>query len=110
VDHAGRALDLAARGGALRTEQEALRELRRLGRRVGRGGARRPLGASGLASLSAREREIADLVAAGHTNREIAARIFLSEKTVEAHLSHIFSKLGVTSRTAVAAVAIAGGP
>ena len=42
-------------------------------------------------------------MADGKTNRQIAAEIFLSEKTVESHLSHIFAKLGVRSRSAVAA-------
>ena len=42
--------------------------------------------------------EVAALVAAGNTNREIASTLYLSEKTVESHLSHIFTKLGVSSR------------
>jgi DNA-binding NarL/FixJ family response regulator len=100
--HLGEAQRLAARGGAVRTEREAIHDLRRLGRRIGRGGAR-AAGESGLSTLSTRQREIADLVAAGYTNREIAARIFLSEKTVESHLSQVFAKLGVASRAAVAA-------
>lgn len=41
------------------------------------------------------------LVSAGHTNREIAATVFLAEKTVEACLSRAFGKLGVTKRAAV---------
>jgi DNA-binding NarL/FixJ family response regulator len=70
--------------------------------RVGRGGSRAP-GTEGLAALSPREREIADLVAQGLTNREIGARLFLSEKTIETHLTRVFQKLGLRSRTQVAA-------
>ena len=62
---------------------------------------RRATGGPGLASLSGREREIADLVARGRTNREIAAELFLSEKTIESHLSKVFAKLGVSGRVAV---------
>ncbi len=102
VAHLTTAHELATAGGARRTADEATRELRRLGRRIGRGGAR-GTGATGVDSLSAREREIADLVARGMTNREIAVRTFLSEKTVESHLSKAFTKLGVTSRAALAA-------
>jgi DNA-binding NarL/FixJ family response regulator len=95
-----------AQAGAERLRDEAVREQRRLGRRVGRGG-RRARGESGPAALSARE--VADLVPAGRTNREIAARLFLSDKTVESHLSRIFGKLGVCSRGQVA-VRVAGTP
>jgi DNA-binding CsgD family transcriptional regulator len=55
--------------------------------------------------LTTREVEVLRLVAAGKTNPEIAAVLFLSEKTVARHLSNIFSKLDVTSRTAAAAFA-----
>jgi DNA-binding CsgD family transcriptional regulator len=51
--------------------------------------------------LTTREREIADLVMVGLTNQEVAARLFLSRRTVESHLSRIFAKLGVRSRTAM---------
>jgi RNA polymerase sigma factor (sigma-70 family) len=57
---------------------------------------------TGLASLSEREREVADLVEDRLTNREIAERLVLSEKTVERHLSRIFVKLGARSRVEVA--------
>ncbi|WNV88641.1 AAA family ATPase [Umezawaea sp. Da 62-37] len=53
-------------------------------------------------ALSAREWEVARLVADGLTNREIAARLFLSAKTVETHLARMFTKLGVKSRVGVA--------
>ena len=52
--------------------------------------------------LSGREREVAELVALGRTNKEIAAELFLSEKTVESHMSRLFGKLGVRSRAEVA--------
>jgi DNA-binding NarL/FixJ family response regulator len=54
--------------------------------------------------LSTREGEVATLVVAGLTNREIAKRLYLSPKTVETHLGRVFSKLGVRSRAAVAAM------
>ena len=96
----------AAASGAARVRDESVRELRRLGQRIGRGGKRAP-GDHGLAGLSQREREIAELVAGGHTNREIASRLFLSEKTIETHLSRVFRKLAVRSRSQVAAAVAA---
>jgi len=54
-----------------------------------------------LAVLSAREREVAHLVAEGRTNAQIAARLHLSERTVEKHVSQVLRKLGVASRTGV---------
>ena len=64
--------------------------------------AGRPPGESGVASLSKRELEIAELATDRMTNREIAAALFLSDKTIESHLRNIFHKLGVTSRVEVA--------
>jgi len=55
--------------------------------------------------LTSREVEVLRLVAAGKSNPEIAGQLFLSEKTVARHLSNIFTKLDVTSRTAAAAFA-----
>jgi DNA-binding NarL/FixJ family response regulator len=57
----------------------------------------------GFSSLSDREREIAVLVAEGHTNRNIGSTLFLSERTVQTHLSRILSVLGLPSRTAIPA-------
>jgi predicted ATPase/DNA-binding CsgD family transcriptional regulator len=48
--------------------------------------------------LTRREREIAELVASGLSNREIAARLFISKRTVDAHVEHIFGKLEISSR------------
>lgn len=52
----------------------------------------------GLNGLSARELEVMSLIAGGHTNGEIAAHLFLAEKTVKNHVRRIYSKLGVDSR------------
>lgn len=52
--------------------------------------------------LTAAERRVADLVAKGQTNREVAAALFLGERTVASHLTHIYAKLGVRSRTELA--------
>jgi DNA-binding NarL/FixJ family response regulator len=84
------------RFGARRDRDEAVRELRRLGHRVVR--RPRPDRDRDESPLTAREREIAELVAAGRSNREIAQQLVLSNRTVEAHLRNIFAKLGVRSR------------
>lgn len=65
--------------------------------------------APGVASLSQREVEVLALVASGSTNRQIASALAISEHTVARHLSNIFSKLGVTSRTAASAFAFKHG-
>ncbi|MCW3817607.1 LuxR C-terminal-related transcriptional regulator [Micromonospora sp. DR5-3] len=69
-------------------------------RRGRRGPRRRPT--TGRESLSATERKIADLVTAGQSNPDIAAQLFLSRRTVEAHVSHILAKLGAHSRVDIA--------
>jgi DNA-binding NarL/FixJ family response regulator len=57
--------------------------------------------------LSQRELEVLTLLAQGKTNRMIANELFISEKTVASHVSHIFTKLGVGSRSAATAYAYA---
>jgi DNA-binding NarL/FixJ family response regulator len=89
------------RYGSVRVRDELRRELRRLGARAEVRGAA-AAGNSGVASLTKRELEIAELVTDRRTNREIAATLFLSDKTVESHLRNIFAKLGVSSRVDVA--------
>lgn len=97
--------------GALREADAAAQELRRLGWR----GPRRARGGPGgrgstlESALSPRELEVATLVAAGKRNREVAAVLFLSEKTVESHLARIYDKLGVRSRAALATILAADG-
>src|SRR5204862_4137279 len=87
--------------GSLRARDDARRELRKLGARA------EPRGPatgkdSGVGALTKRECEIAGLVTDRLTNREIAAELFLSDKTVESHIRNIFMKLGVSSRVDVA--------
>jgi non-specific serine/threonine protein kinase len=60
--------------------------------------------AGGWQLLTAREREVAELVANGLTNKEIAARLFVSKRTVDAHLEHILAKLSYVSRVQIAAL------
>ncbi|ADB51029.1 helix-turn-helix transcriptional regulator [Conexibacter woesei] len=94
-----------ARRGIGLLRPHAVRELRGLGRRVAA-----PAVGTGVPSLSEREREIAALVAAGGTNREIAAALVVSPRTVETHVRNLVRKLGVADRTEVAAAIGAGSP
>jgi DNA-binding NarL/FixJ family response regulator len=57
-----------------------------------------------LATLTDREREVADAVGSGASNGEVAAALFMSEATVKAHVSRLFTKLGVTNRVQIAIV------
>jgi DNA-binding CsgD family transcriptional regulator len=59
---------------------------------------------SGLASLTTQELQVARLVAGGMSNREAAAQLYLSPKTIEYHLAHIFAKLGIKTRYQLAAL------
>ena len=62
-----------------------------------------------LETLTRREAEVAALAARGLTNRDIAARLFLSVRTVEVHVDHILTKLGFRARTQLAAWAYEEG-
>jgi DNA-binding CsgD family transcriptional regulator len=99
-----RAAEDLGRFGARRSFEAAEQELRRVGGKVSHRSRPRPRG-DGFAALSEREREIALLTMDRLTNREIAGRLFLSEKTIESHMRNVFHKLGVTSRADVAAAA-----
>jgi DNA-binding CsgD family transcriptional regulator len=81
----------------------ALPWARRAATELGATGATRQRvnGGGGSLTLTLQEREVALLAAAGMTNREIAAKLFVSPRTVSAHLYRIFPKLGITSRAAL---------
>jgi len=106
LEHAHTQLDEC---GAARYRDEAAHELRRLGRPVHRGG-RRATAHAGIGALSDRERTIATHAAAGKTNNQIAAELFLSAKTIERHLSHIYLKLGLSSRAQLGVIVHTGMP
>jgi DNA-binding CsgD family transcriptional regulator len=65
--------------------------------------------AHGYTRLSAREREVAELVSLGHTNRQIAERLVITRRTTENHMQHIFEKLGLSSRAQLAVWVVLGG-
>ncbi|MFC4560633.1 ATP-binding protein [Nocardiopsis mangrovi] len=102
LDELDRAAHAFIACGADRLLLETVRRQRRLGRRVPRPGAPRRSRERG-GDLTPREAEIAALAARGRTNREIADTLVISEHTVETHLSRVYAKLGVSSRTALAA-------
>ncbi|MGB2920063.1 MAG: helix-turn-helix transcriptional regulator [Mycobacterium sp.] len=59
---------------------------------------RTEMGAAGAAALTASEQRVAELAATGKTNRDVAAALFISPKTVEANLARVYRKLGIRSR------------
>jgi DNA-binding NarL/FixJ family response regulator len=107
ADRLARAAPLADRLGAspLREQIGSLARRARLSLPAGPADAQRP----GVLSLTARETEVLRLVAAGRSNRDIAAELFISGKTASVHVSNIMAKLGAASRTEAAAIAHQAG-
>jgi DNA-binding CsgD family transcriptional regulator len=101
IRHLEQALDAFQRIGALHWSERVREELRSCGERVA---APRP---SRLPDLTPLELQVALVVARGATNREAGAKLFLSEKTIETHLSRVYRKLAVRSRTELANVVLA---
>ena len=93
--------------GAASAFRSARRFFDDLGVRLDEGPRAGAVGGAALlpAGLTEREAEVLRLVAAGHTNKEIAAVLFLSDKTIARHLSNIFTKIGVSTRSAATAFA-----
>ena len=104
-----RALATAAQAGAGAPAAEAARELRAAGLRMTARGVRARTAQTGT-ELTPREHAIADLVAGGRSNKEVASALFLSAKTVENNLSRIYAKLGVRSRAELARALPASAP
>ena len=115
-DAFGRARALLALGVVLRRERQkraardaiaaALGEFERLGAAPWIENAGAELGRIGgrtrVEGLTAAEQRVAVLVAQGRTNREVATALFLGQRTVETHLTHVYAKLGVRSRAELA--------
>jgi DNA-binding NarL/FixJ family response regulator len=87
-----RALDIARRGGMRLLAGRAADELRAAGARP-----RRDV-LSGPDALTAAEHRVASLAATGYNNREIAERLYVTQRTVETHLTHVFQKLSIANR------------
>ncbi len=102
-------LQLARHCGAERLVERAERELRLAGAKP------RRLAFSGAESLTASELRVAEMAASGLSNQQVAEALFVTSKTVENHLGHVYQKLGIHSRDAItdslrAAGASATGP
>ena len=93
ADALRQALEIASHGGALALAARARQELHALGLRPRRAAL------TGPQSLTGSERRVADLAASGLTNPQIAQVLFVTVRTVEVHLTHVYQKLGITSRT-----------
>ena len=97
-EHLRAALDMAHRCGAEPLRSRAEQELAATGARA------RRVALSGLESLTGSERRIAELAAAGASNPEIAQQLFITRKTVESHLGHVYMKLELSGREHLASV------
>ena len=97
------ALEAFAAMGAQAFAARATRELAIIGERPRTRGA-------GIAALSAQELQVARSVAAGATSKEVAAQLFLSPRTIDAHLRSIFAKLAITSRRQLRDVSLPADP
>jgi DNA-binding CsgD family transcriptional regulator len=95
-DHLRNAIELFDQLGAAAWSERARTELRASGETARR---RDP---STIDDLTPQELQIARAVAAGSTNKQVAAQLFLSPRTIEFHLRHVFAKLGITSRAQLA--------
>jgi len=105
VNLVGEALATYQRVGATRPAARAIALLRSLGAPIGRRarGQRRP--STGWESLTDTENSVVALVGTGLTNRQIGEQLFVSHRTVETHVSHVFQKLGLSSRAQLSAEA-----
>jgi DNA-binding CsgD family transcriptional regulator len=105
-EHLAEALDVFERLAAQPWADRARVEMRATGGSVAEAGTaeKEAVAAAGLDELTPHELQIARLVAYGGTNREVAAKLFLSPKTIEYHLSQIYRKLDLRSRTQLASL------
>jgi DNA-binding CsgD family transcriptional regulator len=115
IDRARRGLgdgydEIARDGGQIHPVALVRDTLQLIDRAIARAGT--PVGGSGSSApggLSPREQEVVALVATGRTNREIADRLFISERTVDTHITRIRRKLGTTTRTQLAVWGLENG-
>jgi len=98
--------DAAWSAGSVMTLTEAIQEVRSV---VPPGEVTEPVGVASDIALSPREHEILRLLVAGNSDREMAELLYLSVRTIEAHVARLRAKLGVRTRTAAVTTAIAIG-